>query len=93
MADVQKEHGHVDIANGIVEALAKTHLSSYESQVFMGTINFTTPTEEFLEATSTSDFCKIIFCPYCGASSYISFKFCWQCGKEILKGENSCQPT
>ena len=33
MADVQKEHGHVDIANGIVEALAKTHLSSYESQV------------------------------------------------------------
>ena len=33
MADVQKEHGHVDIANGIVEALAKTHLSSRESQI------------------------------------------------------------
>ena len=29
----QKENGHVDIANEIVEALAKTYLSSYESQI------------------------------------------------------------
>jgi len=33
MANPQRENGHVDIANEIVEALAKTHLSSYESQV------------------------------------------------------------
>ena len=33
MVNPQKENGHVDIANGIVEALAKTYLSSYESQV------------------------------------------------------------
>lgn len=33
MANPQKENGHVDIANEIVEALAKIHLSSYESQV------------------------------------------------------------
>jgi len=33
MANPQKENGHVDIANKIVEALAKIHLSSYESQV------------------------------------------------------------
>lgn len=32
MANPQKEDGHVDIANEIVEALAKIHLSSYESQ-------------------------------------------------------------
>ena len=33
MANPQKEDGHVDIANEIVEVLAKTYLSSYESQV------------------------------------------------------------
>ena len=33
MANPQREDGHVDIANEIVEALAKIHLSSYESQV------------------------------------------------------------
>ena len=33
IANPQKEDGHVDIANEIVEALAKIHLSSYESQV------------------------------------------------------------
>lgn len=33
MANPQKEDGHVDIANEIVETLAKTYLSSYESQV------------------------------------------------------------
>jgi len=33
MANPQKEDGHVDIANEIIEALAKTHLSSYETQV------------------------------------------------------------
>jgi len=33
MANPQKENGHVDIANELVEALAKTYLSSYESQV------------------------------------------------------------
>jgi len=33
MANPQKEDGHVDIANEIVEALAKIYLSSYESQV------------------------------------------------------------
>uniref|UniRef100_A0A6M3KBP9 Putative DNA replication initiation protein n=1 Tax=viral metagenome TaxID=1070528 RepID=A0A6M3KBP9_9ZZZZ len=41
MADVQKEHGHVDIANGIVEALAKTHLSSYETQVLFAILRKT----------------------------------------------------
>jgi len=33
MANPQKENGHVDIANEIVEALAKTYLSSRESQI------------------------------------------------------------
>ena len=33
MANPQREDGHVDIANEIVEVLAKTYLSSYESQV------------------------------------------------------------
>jgi len=33
MANPQAEDGHVDIANEIVEILAKTYLSSYESQV------------------------------------------------------------
>jgi len=33
MANPQREDGHVDIANEIVEALAKIHLSSYESQI------------------------------------------------------------
>jgi len=33
MASPQAEDGHVDIANEIVEILAKTYLSSYESQV------------------------------------------------------------
>jgi len=33
MANPQREDGHVDIANEIVEYLAKTYLSSYESQV------------------------------------------------------------
>jgi len=33
MANPQAEDGHVDIANEIVEALAVTYLSSYESQV------------------------------------------------------------
>ena len=33
VANPQKEDGHVDIANEIVEVLAKTYLSSYESQV------------------------------------------------------------
>ena len=33
MANPQREDGHVDIANEIVEFLAKTYLSSYESQV------------------------------------------------------------
>ena len=33
MANPQREEGHVDIANEIVEFLAKTYLSSYESQV------------------------------------------------------------
>jgi phage replication O-like protein O len=33
MANPQAENGHVDIANEIVEALAKIHLSSYESRV------------------------------------------------------------
>ena len=33
MANPQAEDGHVDIANEIVEALAKTYLSSYESQI------------------------------------------------------------
>ena len=32
MANPQKENGHVDIANEIVDSLAKTYLSSYESQ-------------------------------------------------------------
>ena len=32
MASPQKENGHVDIANEIVDSLAKTYLSSYESQ-------------------------------------------------------------
>ena len=33
MANPQREDGHVDIANELVEVLAKTYLSSYESQV------------------------------------------------------------
>ena len=33
MANPQREDGHVDIANEIIEALAKIHLSSYESQI------------------------------------------------------------
>jgi len=33
VANPQKENGHIDLANEIAEALAKTHLSSYESQV------------------------------------------------------------
>ena len=33
MANPQRENGHVDISNELVEALAKTYLSSYESQV------------------------------------------------------------
>lgn len=33
MANPQREDGHIDIANEIAEALAKTYLSSYESQV------------------------------------------------------------
>ena len=33
MANPQAENGHVDIANEIVEILAKTYLSSYESQI------------------------------------------------------------
>ena len=33
MARPQKENGHVDLANEIVEALSKIHLSSYETQV------------------------------------------------------------
>jgi len=33
MANPQREDGHVDLANEIVEALAKTYLSSYESQI------------------------------------------------------------
>ena len=33
MANPQAENGHVDIANEIVEILAKTYLSSYESKV------------------------------------------------------------
>ena len=33
MANPQKENGHVDIANEIVEALAKIHLSGYENRI------------------------------------------------------------
>jgi phage replication O-like protein O len=33
MANVQKENGHLQLANAIVEALAKTYLSSRESQI------------------------------------------------------------
>ena len=33
MASPQKEDGHLDLANELVEKLAKTHLSSYESQM------------------------------------------------------------
>ena len=33
MANPQREDGHVDIANEIIEALAKVHFSSYEIQV------------------------------------------------------------
>ena len=33
MANPQKENGHVDLANEIVEAMAKTYFSSYEIQV------------------------------------------------------------
>jgi len=53
----------------------------------MDTINFTIPTEEFLETTSTAGFCNAISCPNCGASNYDSFKCCWQCGKEIIRGD------
>jgi len=33
MANPQKENGHIDIANEVAEALAKTNLSAYESRV------------------------------------------------------------
>lgn len=33
MANPQAENGHVDIANEIIEAIAKTHLSDYESRI------------------------------------------------------------
>lgn len=33
MANPQRENGHVDIANELVEALAKMQLSGYESRV------------------------------------------------------------
>jgi phage replication O-like protein O len=33
MANPQKENGHVDIVNEIVEALAKIHLSGYENRI------------------------------------------------------------
>jgi len=33
MANPQKENGHIDIANEIAEALARTELSSYESKI------------------------------------------------------------
>jgi len=51
----------------------------------MGTINFTMPTEEFLDttSTSTSNNSNTIHCQNCGASNYVGFKLCWQCGKEI----------
>ena len=39
--------------------------------------------EEELIRINTSDNCNTIHCPNCGASNYVSFKFCWQCGKEI----------
>ena len=33
MANPQKENGHIDLANEIIEAMAKTYFSSYEIQV------------------------------------------------------------
>jgi len=39
--------------------------------------------EDEMMGISTSNSSNIIFCPFCGESNYISFKFCWQCGKEI----------
>ena len=36
-----------------------------------------------ISTSSTSDNCNTIHCPNCGASNYVGFKLCWQCGKEI----------
>jgi len=35
MSDIQRENGHVDIANKLIESLMKTHLSGREWQVIM----------------------------------------------------------
>jgi len=41
MANPQKEDGHVDIANEIIEAMAKTYFSSYEIQVLLAILRKT----------------------------------------------------
>ena len=53
----------------------------------MGTIGFIMPTKDFIataDIASTTDNCNRIHCPFCGASNYSGFKFCWQCGEPIL---------
>ena len=49
---------------------------------FTGT-GYQMPEEELLRTRSASGSCNTINCANCGASNYVSFKFCWQCGKEI----------
>ena len=41
MANPQREDGHVDIANDIIEAMAKTYFSSYEIQVLLAILRKT----------------------------------------------------
>ena len=41
MANPQREHGHLDLANDIVEALAHTQLSGYESRVLWALFRMT----------------------------------------------------
>lgn len=63
MANPQAENGHVDIANKIVEALAKTHLSSYESQILWAIFRKTYgwhKKEDWITGTQLSEMTDIV---------------------------------
>lgn len=63
MANPQAENGHVDIANEIVEALAKTYLSSYESQILWAIFRKTYgwhKKEDWITGTQLSEMTDIV---------------------------------
>ena len=58
MANPQRENGHIDVANEIAEALAKTQLSGYESRILWVILRKTYGWHKKIDSISITQFEK-----------------------------------